>query len=761
MSALADSRSIRAGALLVIAVLALGWLLPVVAAPPRASASVVGDAIGALDSTIDTLGSAAGDAAGGVAGVAGDVAGVAAKGFKGAVKGVSTVASWSTKHAGPVIAALAAAGTWVACSKVTKAVATGAGAAAGTPADVVTGPGGTVAGAAAGLAAAEAVCKVVKTGGKFVLKVGKKAVKNGGKLSRLAKLAATATGIAGMFYGLQHAASWVLNNLLDLDGQSGKELASSWLAQIRSDINAIGLTLLVLLMMVAAMGTATRGPQAMVEVLRGVVWAAMAVALFGAVLYSLVAFTDAVSNGMLHSTWGQRALGNWRDFGDQYAGVSPGKDAKDALTSTAQSATGGMPDDGKGPWFLRMLIAFFTVLFGILVWIEMQVREAGLILVLLFSGLVLVAHVWPRLRSVSDGFQMLALGIVLAKLVIVATLLVGGALMQSAAAGDAENGMILGSLQGLGIMAIAGVLGWWLVAWLGMHSTGGMAMVGQRFIHGGGLLTGGASGGGGPSGSGGGPRKGDDGPGDGGGDPSGGARPGADTASVRDLARGAADRVGGTPAAGPAGAAIAAAGGGRVAEALANERRNGDGPRGAGQEMPNHVAPAIARPAEAAATGHAGSGPGVQADPSAAQRSDDASDAAAATREMPAVAGHDAQPGPGGPGAAAAMPGHAGSLRSSGVPTAAGTGGGGSTRSAAAAPAGTGPVSPETTGRGATAATAAAAARPPAPDSHATSSANGPGVAGLADEPTTPEAVAAAFGDHHDTVAALLREGNR
>ena len=60
-------------------------------------------------------------------------------------------------------------------------------------------------------------------------------LRSGGALSKIAKLAAGATGLAAVVYGTQHAAGWVLTNLLDIDGRSGRELGDAWVAQLRSN----------------------------------------------------------------------------------------------------------------------------------------------------------------------------------------------------------------------------------------------------------------------------------------------------------------------------------------------------------------------------------------------------------------------------------------------------------------------------------------------------------------------------------------------
>jgi hypothetical protein len=195
----------------------------------------------------------------------------------------------------------------------------------------------------------------------------------------------------------------------------------------------------------------------------------------------------------VHSHWGQRALGNWRDLGDAYGESSAVKGAGHSASTLLSSADPAAPangtplDDGTGaPWILRLLIAVLTVFFGALVWVELQIREGALLLLLVFSGLAFAAFAWPRHRGLAHGFAMLIAGVVVAKLVIVTTLLVGGSLAQTAAAGDSGAGTVKGMLTGVGLMGLAAFAGWWTVSWFGLHGTGALGQV-SATLRGGGL----------------------------------------------------------------------------------------------------------------------------------------------------------------------------------------------------------------------------------------------------------------------------------
>ena len=141
------------------------------------------------------------------------------------------------------------------------------------------------------------------------------------------------------------------------------------------------------------------------QVLGGLIGAAVLVGIVGSLVYALLVWTDAITSGLMHSHWGQRALGNWRDIGDAFAETTPAREtahAASALVSSASPAApanGTPPDDGTGaPWILRLLIAMLTAFFGALVWVEQQVRDGALVLVLVFSGLALASMASPRHR---------------------------------------------------------------------------------------------------------------------------------------------------------------------------------------------------------------------------------------------------------------------------------------------------------------------------------------------------------------------------
>jgi hypothetical protein len=569
MRALACARGTRPGALALAALLMVALTLPVWlvgAARARADvcdAPVIGTGCEIASTGADAVGSAV-DATGGVV----------VDASRWAVRQVKTAVSWSADHAGPVVRTLAVAGiavgVWVACSRVLKALSAAGGAALAAP---ETGGAGSAGGALAGAAAAGLACKALRAGGRLILQAGKRVLRSGGALSKIAKLAAAATGLAAVVYGTQHAAGWVLTNLLDIDGRSGRELGDAWVAQLRSNLNGVAGAVLVLLALAGLGFAALRGSVVETrQVLGGLVGAAVLIGLVGSLVYALVVWTDAITNGLVHSHWGQRALGNWRDLGDAYGETSAVKGAGHSASALLSSANPAAPangtplDDGSGaPWMLRLLITVLTVFFGVLVWVELQIREGALLLLLVFSGLAFASFAWPRHRGLAHGFAMLIAGVVVAKLVIVTTLLVGGSLTQTAAAGDGGAGMVKGMLTGVGLMGLAAFAGWWTVSWFGLHGAGALGQMGAT-LRGVGLgwFSGGDSGGGGKD------DRGDDGP---------PRPPAAGEGAARELAMDAAARLPDHRAA-PGDPAASLAGGERVRQAREREQRHSAGDPG-------------------------------------------------------------------------------------------------------------------------------------------------------------------------------------
>ncbi|MGX6446932.1 hypothetical protein ACVU7I_02510, partial [Patulibacter sp. S7RM1-6] len=464
MSGVSTSRAFRPSAVALVAVLVALLLAPLAIHPPAAQALP--------DLNPCHLGSLTQKACDG----AEDVAGGVVDGVEWVGDGVGKIAGGVWKASRPFLKALAAAGlvvgTAVVCSKAAKALAA---ASAATAAGAGTAGTGSAPAAAAALAGTAAMCTLMKKGGKLALKIVRK---NSGKLGKLAKLAAGATGLAALTLGTQHAAAWILQNALDVTAPSAPHLGSSWVAELRSNLNGLAGALLIVSTLLGLMFAAFSGRISNVgRVLSGMIGAALVIGIVGSLLFTAVQLSDEVSAGTVQSQWGQQALGNWTDLGDSYANASPvseedggpgeeaGNAPDDAAAETEQAGQGTPPDDGKGPWVLRFLIAIVTVFAGALVWLELQIRNALLELLLVFSGLMLAGYAFEKLRHLATSFALTLLGVVVAKPILVVTLLLGGAQMQNAA----KTWAILPLLTGAGLMLLAGLMGAKVISWMGFQ----------------------------------------------------------------------------------------------------------------------------------------------------------------------------------------------------------------------------------------------------------------------------------------------------
>ena len=120
------------------------------------------------------------------------------------------------------------------------------------------------------------------------------------------------------------------------------------------------------------------------------------------------------------------------------------------LNATAD-ALQGLGDGGSVPAFMAFLIALLTALAGLVLWLELLVRSAGIYVCVLFLPLTLAAMVWPvTSRWVRRLVEILA-ALVLSKLVIVAVI----ALAASTLTGGVKEGSATAVLAGAVMLVLA------------------------------------------------------------------------------------------------------------------------------------------------------------------------------------------------------------------------------------------------------------------------------------------------------------------
>src|SRR5205823_2885645 len=118
---------------------------------------------------------------------------------------------------------------------------------------------------------------------------------------------------------------------------------------------------------------------------------------------------------------------------------------------------------------LAFLVAFVATIAGLLVWLELIVREAAIYIAVLFFPIGLAASIWPALRSWVRRLSMLLLMFVLLRPVVVIVLALAGSVTASGL--SFGNGSIPHSvgtiLAGVVIFALAAFTPWALMFLLG------------------------------------------------------------------------------------------------------------------------------------------------------------------------------------------------------------------------------------------------------------------------------------------------------
>lgn len=299
---------------------------------------------------------------------------------------------------------------------------------------------------------------------------------------------AAATGImdqvtAWMVGAAQTISGWVVKEAGVI---TSPDLNAAWYLNLFSGLAALG-GVLAGLVGVIALGSAAirRDPDALGEVIYGVARAGIGTSIVIALTVIALAAADSIANG--------------------FARQMPADFYK-----TLASQWGGSGWGGFGAAALAFLVAFVATIAGLLVWIELIVREAAIYIAVLFFPVGLAASIWPALRSWVRRLSMLLLMFVLLRPVVVIVLALAGSVTASGLSfGSGSIPHSVGTiLAGVVIFALAAVAPWSLMFLLGteigvMHSRGstpsaggGRGSSGSERV-GGGLASAGALAGGG------------------------------------------------------------------------------------------------------------------------------------------------------------------------------------------------------------------------------------------------------------------------
>jgi hypothetical protein len=254
---------------------------------------------------------------------------------------------------------------------------------------------------------------------------------------------AAASAIGGGFFDeatkwMTDAARWVTSKIQGLIAQTTTpELQAGWYQQRFAAMVALGGGLSVLVAMIA-LGSAAlrRDPDALGATFIGMFRAGIGTGLVVALVALGVGVADGITNWVAADASGERASRFWGDVAD---------------------AWGGDDYAGFGSSAIAFLFAVLQALAGIVLWIEMLLRDAGIYVAVLFMPAALAAAIWPALRAWQSRLTVLLFVLVAMKPVIVVVLSLAGS--AAAAGGDADKdlGVLVAAVM---ILVLAAFMPW-------------------------------------------------------------------------------------------------------------------------------------------------------------------------------------------------------------------------------------------------------------------------------------------------------------
>jgi hypothetical protein len=324
--------------------------------------------------------------------------------------------------------------------------------AAGTVAEGATTVGGAAVGGASteGAGTAEGAAAGGVIGG--VIKKGIGGVANlicsgssGGAGSTLVKTAVGGVAAAATF---DLAARWMIAAAQKITGaivstitsSTSPQLTAVWFQQSFAPMAALGAALALLVTLTALTSAAARrDPAALAGTLAGIVRAGVGTGLLIALTTLALQITDGISADVIrtsHQTF-------WSQVG----------------TAWGSSGFGGF-----GSSALAMLMAILQVIAGVIVWLELAVRNAAIYLTVLFFPVALAASIWPALSGWTSRLARLLFLFVILKPVVLIVLAFAG---NAALAGLSLNGSLPSSagtvIAAITIFALAAMAPWALM----------------------------------------------------------------------------------------------------------------------------------------------------------------------------------------------------------------------------------------------------------------------------------------------------------
>jgi hypothetical protein len=252
---------------------------------------------------------------------------------------------------------------------------------------------------------------------------------------------------------MNQVAQWMISGASTVTGfvikQEGQmttpELHAGWFKDDFKQVMALGAGLAGVVALIA-IGSAVlrRDPEGLGEVLYGIVRAGFGTGVVVALTVLALGVADGISNSVASSMP--------HDF-----------------FRTLSSAWSAQGFGGFGSAALAFIIALFELIAGLLVWVELIVRDAAIYVAVLFFPVALAAAVWPALQHWARRLSTLLLMFVILKPIIMIVLaLAGGAAAAGLSLGYGGALQSVGTiLAGLVIYCIAAFSPWTLMFLLG------------------------------------------------------------------------------------------------------------------------------------------------------------------------------------------------------------------------------------------------------------------------------------------------------
>ena len=304
---------------------------------------------------------------------------------------------------------------------------------------------GTAEGAAAGSVIGGAINKGIGSVKNLVCSSGSGSGSGGGVGGTLVR---TAVGAAAAGATFDLAAHWLIaaaqkitgDVVATITGSTSPQLTAAWFQRSFAPMAALGAALALLVTLIALTSAAARrDPSALAGTLAGIVRAGIGTGLLIALTTLALQVCDGISADVVASS-------------------------HQAFWSQVGSAWGSSGFGGFGSSALAMLMAIVQLIAGVLVWLELAVRNAAIYLAVLFFPVALAASIWPTLAGwTSRLVRLLFLFVILKPVVLVVLAFAGNA----ALAGLALHGGLASSagtiIAAITIFALAAMAPWALM----------------------------------------------------------------------------------------------------------------------------------------------------------------------------------------------------------------------------------------------------------------------------------------------------------